>query len=361
MAERTLKVLLDGTPLLGERTGIGRYTASLAEELASRSDVDTRAVAFTLRGWRRLRHVLPHGARARGMPVAARLLRRSWLHSPFPPVELFAGLADVVHGTNFVLPRAARAAGVLTIHDLAFLDAPEELARSDRELPQLVRQGAKQARVICTPTAAVAETVAERLDVPREKIQVTPLGVDAAWFTGRPPNKETRDRLRLPSEYLLYVGASNPRKGLDWLRKAHAADPELPPLVFSGPGPVSASGRVLHAGYLSEVDLRNVVAGASALVLPSRDEGFGLPVLEALACDVPVVCTDIPALREIAGSFARLVPYGDVEALAVAMGEAVAEPRVASLSVGRRAHAAGFTWRHCADATVEAYRRAAAK
>ncbi|SFK22355.1 Glycosyltransferase involved in cell wall bisynthesis [Amycolatopsis sacchari] len=361
MADRPLKVLLDGTPLLGARTGIGRYTASLAEELASRSDVDTRAVAFTLRGWRRLRHVLPHGARARGMPVAARLLRASWLHSPFPPVELFAGRADVVHGTNFVLPRSLRAAGVLTIHDLAFLDAPEELAPSDRELPRLVRQGAAQARVVCTPTEAVAETVAERLSVPREKIQVTPLGVDAAWFTGRPPNKETRERLRLPSEYLLYVGASNPRKGLDWLLKAHAAAPELPPLVFSGPGPVHVSGRARHAGYLSEVDLRNVVAGASALVLPSREEGFGLPVLEALACDVPVVCTDIPALREISGGYAHLVPYGDVDALVAALREAVSEVRDPSLSAERRAHAGGFTWRRCADATVEAYRRAAAK
>lgn len=347
--------------MLGNRTGIGRYTAALAEELASRSDVDTRAVAFTLRGWRRLRHVLPHGTRARGMPVAARALRKAWLRSPFPPVELFAGLTDVVHGTNFVLPRSLRAAGVLTIHDLAFLDAPQELAPSDRELPQLVRQGAAQARVICTPTAAVADRVSERLTVPREKIVVTPLGVDAAWFTGRPPNKQMQTRLRLPSEYLLFVGASGPRKGLDWLIKAHAANPELPPLVLAGPGPVTVSGRVQHTGYLSEVDLRNLVAGAAALALPSRDEGFGLPVLEALACDVPVVCTDIPALREISGGYAHFVPYGDVEALAETMLEAVSEPRVASMSVERRAHAAGFSWRRCADATVTAYRRAAAK
>lgn len=347
--------------MLGNRTGIGRYTAALAEELASRSDVDTRAVAFTLRGWRRLRHVLPHGARARGMPVAARLLRKSWLHSPFPPMELFAGLTDVVHGTNFVLPRSLRAAGVLTIHDLAFLDAPEELAPSDRDLPQLVRQGAAQARVICTPTAAVADRVAERLNVPREKVEVTPLGVDAAWFTGRPPNKQMRTRLRLPSEYLLFVGASGPRKGLPWLLKAHAADPGLPPLVLAGPGSVPVTGRAQHTGYLSEVDLRNLVAGAAALVLPSRDEGFGLPVLEALACDVPVVCTDIPALREIAGGYAHLVPYGDVDALTDAIRTALSEPRAASESIERRAHAAGFTWRRCADATVAAYRRAAAK
>ncbi|GLY68356.1 glycosyltransferase family 4 protein [Amycolatopsis taiwanensis] len=355
---RPVRVLLDGTPLLGNRTGVGRYTASLAEELASMSEVDMRAVAFTMRGWRQLRRVLPHGARARGMPVSARLLRQSWLRSRFPPVELFAGHADVVHGTNFVLPGTIRAAGVLTIHDLAFLDAPEELAPSNQDLPELVRRGAARAHVICTPTAAVADAVSERLHVAREKVVVTPLGVDAAWFTGRVPTKEMRERLRLPSEYLLFVGASGPRKGLDWLLNAHSAAPDLPPLVFSGPGRFTVSDRVHHLGYLSEVDLRHVVAGASALVLPSRDEGFGLPVLEALACDVPVVCSDIPALREISGGYAHLVPYGEVDALSDALRAAISDPHPASASIAHRAHAATFTWHRCAQATVTAYRKA---
>ncbi|WP_216214165.1 glycosyltransferase family 4 protein [Amycolatopsis aidingensis] len=360
-ADRPLRVLLDGTPLLGDRTGVGRYTASLSEELASMSGVDTRAVAFTLRGWRRLRSVLPHGMRARGMPVAARALRRAWLRSDFPPVELFAGRSDVVHGTNFVLPASLRAAGVLTIHDLAFLDAPQELAPSDREVPALVRKGAARAKAICTPTAAVADAVAERLDVDREKIVVTPLGVDPAWFTGRPPGMELRERIGLPARYLLFVGAAGPRKGLDWLRRTHAAAPDLPPLVLAGPGPHPRAERTLQLGYLSEVDLRSVVAGASALVLPSRDEGFGLPVLEAMACDVPVVCSDIPALREITDGNAALVPYDDVDALTGALRAAVGEVHLASASARRRAHAAGFTWRRCAELTVGAYRQAAAR
>lgn len=358
MARTRLRVLLDGTPLLGDRTGVGRYTASLSEELASLPDVDTRAVAFTLRGWRRLRSVLPHGMRARGLPVAARALRRGWLHSGFPPVEAIAGPCDVVHGTNFVLPGSARAAGVLTIHDLAFLDAPRELAPGDANLPLLLRRGAARADVICTPTAAVADAVAERLDVDRDRIEVTPLGVDAGWFTARPPTAPVRRRLGLPDTYLLFAGAAVPRKGLHWLDRAYAADPDLPPLVFAGPGPFPAGTHARHLGYLSDSDLQRVVAGASALVLPSRDEGFGLPVLEAMACDVPVVCTDVPALREVSGGLARLVPYGDVDALVEALRAALAEPHAASVSAARRAHAAGYTWRRCAEATVAAYRRA---
>lgn len=356
---RRLRVLLDGTPLLGDRTGIGRYTASLSEELASMSDVDMRAVAFTLRGWRKLRSVLPLGVRARGLPVSARLLRTSWLRSGFPPVETFAGLTDVVHGTNFVLPPTARAARVLTIHDLAFFDAPHELAPSDRDLPALVRRGATEADVICTPTAAVADAVAERFDVDRSKVAVTPLGVDAGWFTGRPPTEDGRERLGLPHEYLLFAGAPGPRKGLDWLRRAHEADPDLPPLVFAGPGRFPTGARCRQVGYLSDVDLQRVVAGASALVLPSRDEGFGLPVLEAMACDVPVVCTDVPSLREVSGGLAALVPYGDVDALTAALREAVSQPHAASASAARRAHAAAFTWRRCAQTTLAAYRSAA--
>lgn len=353
---RRIRVLIDGTPLLGQRTGIGRYTAALAEELASRSDVDIRAVAFTLRGWRALRSVLPHGVWARGAPCSANLLRKLWLRSAFPPVELIAGFTDVVHGTNFVLPVAAFAGGVLTVHDLAFLDAPNELPPSDRELPALVRRSAQRAGVVCTPTRAVAEAVQDRLGVPEGRVMVTPLGVDPAWFAARAPGPELRERLRLPAEYLLFIGATGPRKGLDFLRKAHQSTPNLPPLVLTGPGKSGVDGRTVRTGYLPEFELRSVVAGASAMVLPSRDEGFGLPVLEALACNVPVVCSDVPALREVAGDQATLVPYGDPDALAAALLRALEDPPSADVLAARRSHASGFTWRRCAETTVDAYR-----
>jgi len=354
------RVLLDGTPLLGNRTGVGRYTAALAEELASMSDVDMRAVAFTLRGWRKLRKVLPHGSRARGMPVSARLLRRCWLRGPFPPVELFAGFTDVVHGTNFVLPPALRAAGVLTIHDLAFLDAPDELPPSDEALPRLVARSAERADVVLTPTRAVADITADRLGIDRDKIEVTPLGVDPAWFTARPPSEALRRRIGLPKSYLLFVGGAGPRKALGWLRKAHEATADLPPLVLAGPGHHSREENVRSIGYLSDVDLRSVVAGAATLVLPSRDEGFGLPVLEAMACDVPVVCSDVPALREISGGHASLVPFGDVEAMGAALTAALASPPSPATLATQRAHASEYTWRRTAELTVAAYRRAMA-
>lgn len=354
-----VRVVVDGTPLLGQRSGVGRYTAALLAELATRAEVAVTVTAFTARGQAALRRAVPHGVRVRGGPVPARALRAAWRRGGWPPVELLAGSTELVHATNFVLPPSRRARGVATIHDLAFLDRPEDLAPQERDLPGLVRSSAARAAVVCTPSQAVAEQVARRLDVPPERIVVTPLGVDREWQDAAPPAPPLRARLRLPPHYLLFVGATQPRKGLDVLLDVHARQPDLPPLVLAGPAgwgpPLEAGSRVHPVGYLDEADLRSVVAGATALVLPSRDEGFGLPALEAMATGVPVVCSDLPALREVTGGLATLVPPGDRAALTAALGSATGAGHDPASSRARRAHAAGYTWQACAAATVRAY------
>ncbi|MGH3932347.1 MAG: glycosyltransferase family 1 protein, partial [Pseudonocardiaceae bacterium] len=134
-----IRVLVDGTPLLGQRSGIGHYTAALLTELGTRPNVDTTVTAFTARGQAALRATVPSGVRVRGGPVPARALRASWRRCNWPPTELLAGEAEVLHATNFVLPPSRRAHGVVTIHDLAFLDRPDDLAPQQRDLPGLVR------------------------------------------------------------------------------------------------------------------------------------------------------------------------------------------------------------------------------
>ncbi|HEY6423590.1 MAG TPA: glycosyltransferase family 1 protein [Pseudonocardiaceae bacterium] len=355
-------MLIDGTPLLGERTGIGRYTAALLYELAARTDVQVTVTAFTARGQLALRATVPAGVRVRGGPVPARALRVAWQRACWPPAELLAGSTDVMHATNFVLPPSRRARGVVTVHDLAFLDHPEFLAPQQRDLPDLVTRSVARAAVICTPTGAVAQQVTRRLDVPAERIVVTPLGVDRAWSGAAAPTEALRTTLGLPPRYLLFVGAAQPRKGLDVLLDAHRSQPELAPLVLAGPAgwgpPLTTSSRVHAVGYLDEADLRCVVAGATALVLPSREEGFGLPLLEAMAAGIPVVCSDLPALREVAGGLATLVPPGDAAALAAALATLDGSGGDSAASAARRAHAARYTWRACAEATVRAYLQA---
>ena len=357
-----LRVLLDGTALLGPRTGVGRYIAALVGELATRADVELTVAGFTARGQRALRAAVPDGVRVRGGPVPARGLRAAWQRGGWPPVELLAGDADVLHAPNFVLPPARRAAGVVTIHDLAFLDRPDELAPANRDLPNLVRSAARRAAAVCTPSRAVATDIVHRLDVPADRVVVTPLGVGPGWFRAAPPTAELRGELGLPQRYLLFVGTAQPRKGLEVLLDAHQGEPDLPPLALVGPAgwgpPPATSSRVHTVGYLEEEALRAVVAGASALVLPSREEGFGLPLAEAMAAGVPVVCSNLPALREVAGGHATLVPPGDVAALAAAMITVSGSGRDPASSARRRAHATRFTWAACAEATVSAYQLA---
>ncbi|MDP9644169.1 glycosyltransferase involved in cell wall biosynthesis [Actinopolyspora lacussalsi] len=355
-----VRIVLDGTPLLGTRTGIGRYTARLSEALAELPETRVRLLGLTARGWYALRGAAPAGTRAIGPPLPARMLAACWSRSEFPPIEPLGGRGDVVHGTNFVQPATVRTPGVVTVHDLDFLDTSANGVSGDgRE--RLVARSVRRARVVCTPTSAVAERVVARFGISARRTVVTPLGVDPEWFESRPPDPRVRRQYGLPENYLLFVGEDGPRKGLSTLLEA--LDPTLPPLVVAGPSGTGGenplpSERVTRTGYLPEEELRGVVAGATALVLPSRDEGFGLPVLEAMAAGVPVVCSDIAALREVTAGHAHLFPYGRATALRAALRRAVESAEDHESREAARGHAAGFTWRGCAEATMRAYRLA---
>ena len=369
--EPVLRVAVDGTPLLGQRTGIGRYTEHLLDALVARTDVAVSATAFTLRGRGGLAAAVPAGVRVRSLPVPARLLRAAWSRLEFPSVGLLSGRADVFHGTNFVLPPTGRAGGVVTIHDLAFLTMPDVVDRTNSALRELVPRSIRRAAAICTPTRAVADQIADTYGPALPELVVTPLGVDPEWFGAQPPDAAQRERLRLPQDYFLFVGTREPRKDLRTLLAAYgalradrrSAAGVLPTLLLVGPdgwGPdqQSVPGVEVH-GYATAADLRVIVAGARALVMPSRDEGFGLPALEGLAAGTPVIVSAVPAMVEVTGGWATVFPIGDVDALAAALDRHADPPEPASVTAERqhrRDYAAGWTWQRCADRTVAAYR-----
>ena len=335
-----MRVGLDCTPLLGARTGIGRYTQSLLAALAEGSD-ELVATAFTLRGRGGL--VVPHGVEVRARPLPARGLQEAWARSSLPPVELLTGRLDVFHATNFVLPPLRRARGVVTVHDLAFLRMTETVSTASARYRALVPRSIERARVVVTPSEAVADQVREAYD-PAVPVQAVPHGVAPAWSAAEPPGEQLRARLGLPSSYVLFVGTLEPRKDVRTLLAAHRLLPDAPPLVLVGPpgwGEQVDVGAAVTPGYLDEDDLRPVVAGASALVLPSRDEGFGLPVVEALAAGTPVVASDLPVLREVGGDLVSYAPVGDAEAFADVLRGVLDDP---GDPAARRQHAAQFTW-----------------
>ncbi|MCW2777920.1 MAG: putative Glycosyltransferase [Frankiales bacterium] len=247
-----------------------------------------------------------------------------------------------------MLPPLRRAAGVVTVHDLAFLHHTDTVSTASARYRTLVPRSVARASVVLTPSQAVAEQVRDAYD-PAVPVVAVPHGVDPAW--GEPqPRPEG-----LPAEYVLFVGTLEPRKDLRTLLAAHRLVPGAPPLVLVGPPgwgeQVDVAGCVTP-GFLDDAALRSVVAHASGLVLPSRDEGFGLPVLEALAAGTPVLASDLPVLREVGGDVVAYAAPGDAEAFADGLRRVLADPGDPGL---RRARAAAFTWARSARAHREAY------
>lgn len=363
------RVVLDATPLLGERTGIGRYTEHLLTALARRSDISVVATAFTLRGWRELAATVPAGVAVRSRPFPARLLRHAWQHVDLPRAEWLVGRADIMHGTNFVLPPTRNAAGVVSIHDLAWHTHHHTMRQENQDLSILVPRALRRAAAVCTLAEVTRQAISAEFGYPLERIFVTPPGVEPSWFGPATLTAAQRRAHHLPDHYFVFVGTREPRKGLDTLLagyrllRAELGD-GCPALVLVGPkgwGTDHADGTetgVHLTGYLPQELLPAVVAAATALVLPSVDEGFGMPAIEGLAAGVPVITTDIPVLAEVTGPVGLHFPVGDATALADRLRD-VLSGRVPP-QADRLAWAAGFTWERCAQATMRAYRCALA-
>jgi glycosyltransferase involved in cell wall biosynthesis len=371
------RIGFDATPLLGRRTGIGRYVAALAEHFAGRAgavpglgDTQFVATAFSRAGAPGLRPVLasrPDGTRlaAAGRRIPAHLLHAVWERSDLVPVELLTGRLDLFHGTNFVLPPLRSARGVLTVHDLAYLRFPDTVSAASRHYAQLVPRGIERAAVVCTLTAALAADVAAEYGIAEDRIVVTQPGVDAEWLSAVPLTGSALDGLGVPENYLVAVGTVEPRKNLATLVQAHrqltAEDPDAPALVLAGPPGwggelgIRDSDRIILTGYLDPPTLRGLVAGARCLAFPSRYEGFGLPPLEALACGVPVVVSDLPATREVLQDQAIYTSGIDADAIAAGLSLALQACDSAATRTARRAYAANWTWPRCAEQVLAAY------
>lgn len=372
-----LRVALDATPLVtlgGQRSGVGTFVASALLALAARDDLEVVAYALTFRGRAAWRDVLPPGIRPAGVAVPARLVRAAWRRSSLPPLEWFAGRADVAHGTNFVAPPTRRGGAVVTVHDLTSVRFPGLVESDAAAFPSLVKAAVARGAFVHTPSCFVAGEVVELLGVPAERVVAVPHGTPVT--KGGDP---ARGRAAAGAErYVLAIGTVEPRKAYPDLVRAFAPlavdDPELRLVVAGRQGwgsdafaeavaglPAGVRDRVLATGWLSDGGRDDFLAGAAVLAYPSRYEGFGLPPLEAMAAGVPVVASDAGSLPEVLGGAASLVPVGDVDALAGALATALAldgSSRAAAVANGR-AHAASYTWPACAAGLATLYRRVA--
>jgi glycosyltransferase involved in cell wall biosynthesis len=366
-----LRILVDYRPALRARTGVGEYMHELVRAYAA---AHADEVAVFTSSWRD-RPAASVGTELRvrvvDCRVPVRVLNYLWHRLEWPPVERLAGTYDVVHAAHPLLIPARRAAQVITVHDLFFLDSPERThAEIRRDYPALAASHARRADAIVTPSVYTATRVAERFGIPRERIYTCPPGAPRWRALGRSPNVPENG-------YLLFVGTLEPRKNVGILLEAYgrlAAAPHLPRLVLAGGAAPGANdwlrrieapplrGRVEHVGYVRHDDRERLYSGARALVMPSLDEGFGLPALEAMSAGIPVIVSNRGSLPEVVGDAGTLVAPDDLQGWTAAIERAARDQAWArERGAAALARAATFTWTATAARLRQAYVDAAGR
>ncbi|HWA66764.1 MAG TPA: glycosyltransferase family 1 protein [Mycobacteriales bacterium] len=350
-----MKVALDLTPTLSGVTGVARYAARLAEALPGQGvEVGGFAVG-------RGPGAAPPGTRRLRVPL--RIVQPMWRSVGRPRAETLAGGADVVHSLDLALPPTRRPL-VATIHDLAALDRPDlHPAGAADQLRRRLDSLASAAAVLAVSHATAAAL--KRYGVPADRVSVTPQAPTLSYDEVVAPD--------VSGPFLLAVGEITARKDYPTLIRA-LARPEAADLQLVMAGPMGfrgeevsrlieqlgLTGRVQLLGRVSDARLAGLYRCATALCFPSIIEGYGLPLVEAMAEGLPIVASDIDVSREVAGDAARYFPVGDDHAFAQALADVAGDPQLrADLGSVGRARSAELTWQRTAALTAAAYRAVA--
>ncbi len=304
-------------------------------------------------------------------------LRRILWEQLAQPFALRAARPDLAHGLAFVTPLLSRVPSVVTVYDLSFVHYPDRLPATRRWYLRLfARWSCRRARRVIAISQSTARDLAQTFGLAPARIDIAAPGVGEQFKPlPRADVDAFRARKGLPDRFLLFVGTLEPRKNLPLLLRAYAHLPaqqrQAVPLVLAGgrgwmDGAIHATieahdltSTVLLPGYLPADELPWWYNAAEALVYPSVYEGFGLPVLEALACGTPALVSDVSSLPEAVGDGGLCLPPDDVAAWTEALGRVLSDPAWRA-EMGSRglAHAARFTWAGTAAQTVASYRRA---
>lgn len=370
------RVLVDATDVPTDRGALGRYVDGLIGALGP-AGADL-AVACQRSDEERYGRLAP-GARVVAGPAALghRSARLAWEQSGLPLVAQQVG-ADVIHMPHYSMPLRPGRPTVVTVHDVTFFTEPDQhTAVSAMFFKQAIRTAVRRATRLLVPSNATRDELVRVLGVDRARIDVAYHGVDVRLFH-RPSAAEVAsvsERFGLHGKpYVAFLGSLEPRKNVAALIRGWAgavadiADP--PALVLGGGGgwseevdaavaSVPPHLRLCRPGYLPFADLPGFLGGALVAAFPSRGEGFGLPVLEAMACGAPVLTTHCTSLPEVGGD-AVAYTEPDADAIKVALRALLDDPeRREALAVAGHARAQQFTWAASAAAHLDSYKRAA--
>ncbi len=334
--------------------GTARATAETLRALVEVEDLDLVGVAAAHRQSAKPAFTSPVPVKHARLPRP--VLYDSWHRLGFPAVEQITGPVDLVWASAMVVPPPTVPI-VTTVHDLAFLDAPERLSRRGRSFfPQAWEATKERSTLVACPSEVVAADC-EAHGISADRLRVVPWGVTVEAPT--PADVEaTRLRLGLPERFVLWVGTLEPRKNLPGLVAAMQQVRDVP-LVVAGPegwvldgeGVLNPLGdRAIRVGKVDDADLRCLYAAATAFALPSFAEGFGLPVLEAMSQGTPVITSKGTATEEVACDAALLVDPNDSNELAAAINRVLESPEVAAtLGEQGRQQALRCSWKATAS------------
>lgn len=371
-----MRIAIDYTTAIAQGAGIGRYTRDLIAALI-RLDTSDRITLFSSERPRAERGFpTAPNVRSRVLPIGSRNTTILWQRARVPlPLETFTGRADVLHGPDFAVPPTLGMRRIVTIHDLAYLAAPDFIApKLVAYLGKLVPRMLRRAEHVIADSRHTADDIARLFGTPREKISAIYLGVDSRFHPVRDPVRlaELDARLGLEHPLVLALGTIEPRKRYDALIAAFAAARTAPNgprmLAISGNGGWRAeetytaakaygvADAVKFLRFIPEADIATLYSTADVFAMPARYEGFGLPAVEAMACGTPVVTSDTGSLPEVTGDAALHVSIDQDGALADALVRLASDASLREALVTRGLeHVRTLTWERAAQQVLGVY------
>ncbi len=370
-----MRIGIDISPITQHRTGVGTYCYYVLKHMVQRYP-DVVFKGFSSGAYRVELGPVREYVQHRRLPLPTRLLYRIWRISGAPRVDKFLGGVDVFHATNFFLPPTREARRVVSIYDLSFLAVPKlSSPRIVGPFSSGVRRFAHEADAIIACSKATKHDIETLLDVDPDKISVVYGAVDediepvdpqrAAAYLARVYDIE--------GPFMLFVGTIEPRKNVAGLLRAfeRVAGDVPHRLVLVGPmgwetdryrktlRDVSLGDRILHLGYIeSHNELSFFYSAADAFVFPTFYEGFGLPLLEALACGCPVVTSEVASVPEATGGAAVYADPRDPDSIAGSICRVLDDKQLRQTLVERGLnHARSLSWQTSADKTLDVYRK----